>query len=342
MREGNMVKKFGTVLLAALFLATVVFSMNQEAEAARRLRMGSHYVSGYFLNEGFKRINERIKQATNGEIEIVMYENSSLGSYEQMLQEVMRGTLDMQAAWGTPRFNKQFEILATPGLAAGWEQVYKLTGPDSPFTEYLKKIYGEIGVVYIGSLVDTISAVAIRKGKTIKSPYDSSNKECTIRVVDFASSRAWWRAMGYQVASTQFAELFSAMQTGVVDGDMGAGMESTYLRYRDVVSALYEIPNEFWLLDLVVSKKLWDSFDDKTKQIFIDAYEAERESVYQAALASWDDYKQKLIDSGINIVSPNPDEIKFMNQVAFDYAWPEARKVLDGEVLQAIREYLGN
>ncbi|MDR3165396.1 MAG: TRAP transporter substrate-binding protein DctP [Synergistaceae bacterium] len=337
-----MVKKVCSVLLAAFLLATGVFWMNKEAEAARKLRMGSHYVSGYFLNEGFKRINERIKQATNGEIEIVMYENSSLGSYEQMLQEVMRGTLDMQAAWGTPRFNKQFEILATPGLAAGWEQVYKLTSSDSPFTAYLKQIYGEIGTVYIGSLVDSLSAVAIRKAKTIEHPYDKSNKECTIRVVDFAASRAWWKAMGYQIASTQYAELFSAMQTGVVDGDMGAGMESTYLRYRDVVSALYEIPNEFWLLDLVVSKKLWDSLDDKTKQIFIDAFEAERESVYEAAKASWNDYKQKLIDSGIKIVSPTPEEIKFMNQIAFDYAWPEAEKVLDGKALQAIREYLGN
>lgn len=336
-------KKFYALLIATVLFTGMIFTVKEEAEAAKKLRMSSHYPAGYFLNNGFRRIAERVKKETNGEIDITFYEGSSLGSYDQIFQEIMRGTIDIQAAWGTPRFNKKFEIQALPGLAAGFEQIYKLTNPDSPFTQYLKSVYEECGTVYLGSLVDTLACVAIRKGKEVKHPFDTSNKECVIRVVEFTGARKFWAGLGYQIATTQFAELFSAMQTGVIDGDMGAGMESTWLRYRDVTSQLIEYPNGFWLLDFVISKKTWDSFDDKTKEIFIKAYEAERESVYNDAIKSYEDYKKKLQeDGGITIVSPTPEDIKSINEAAYKYAWPEAEKVMGTEVLPAIRAFLGD
>ena len=51
------------------------------------LQNGSHYAAGYFVNNGFSRMNDRIREATNGAVDIKFYESSQLGDYEQVFQK---------------------------------------------------------------------------------------------------------------------------------------------------------------------------------------------------------------------------------------------------------------
>ena len=147
-RRSYLLSVFAVLLMASLFI------VSETAEAAT-YRMGSHYAAGYFVNNGFSRMNDRIREATNGAVDIKFYESSQLGDYEQVFQEVMRGTIDMQAMFPVPRFNKKFEIVVTPGLASGYDELGKLWRRGSPFHKFMEEAYAEIGVVYIGSFVDS-------------------------------------------------------------------------------------------------------------------------------------------------------------------------------------------
>jgi TRAP-type C4-dicarboxylate transport system substrate-binding protein len=324
----------------AMLCITVFLAATGVLEAAQ-YRLGAHYPAGYFCNNGFRRMADKIKEATNGEVDIVLYESGALGSYEQVFQEVMRGTVDMVTNYPTSRFNKKFELVGTPSLANGYDELNKLTQRPSPFHKYLESIYDESGVVFIGSFVDTIGGANVRKGKTIEHPYDTSNKQCQMRVVALTAVRKWWAAMGYQLANVPYAEVFTSMQTGVIDGDSGSGPEGAFLSFGDAMGTFIEYPNYFYLLDFVVSKKAWDSFDDKTKQIIIDAFDAEQEVVFKEAKESYDTYLQKIKDAGKTVLSPTPDDIKVMDETAYEHSWPETAKITGPEVLQAIKEYLG-
>lgn len=69
------------------------------------------------------------------------------------------------ANFPTSRFNPKFEVAYTPSLASGFDEIYKLLDRKSPFHKFMEAAHKECRVVYIGSFVDTIAGVSLRKGK---------------------------------------------------------------------------------------------------------------------------------------------------------------------------------
>jgi TRAP-type C4-dicarboxylate transport system substrate-binding protein len=326
--------------MTAALLVLCAVSFGEAAEAVKKYRLGAHYPAGYFVNNGFRRVAERVKEATNGAVESMLYESSALGSSEQVFQEVMQGTVDMITNYPTSRFSKKFELVATASLANGYEELNKLLQAGSPYHTYMKSIYDEVGVVYIGSFMDSVMCALVRKGKTVKNPYDDSNKEFQMRTLPNGAIRKWWSAMGYQVATIPYAEVFTSLQTGVIDGDSGSGPEGAYTAFGDIAGTCIEYPNSFCPLDFVISKKAWDSFSDAEKDAIVRAFEAEQPIVYEEAKESYGKYLQIMRDNGIEVVSPTAEDIRFMDEIAYRYSWPETEKITGPKVLQDIKTYL--
>jgi len=334
-------KKFIALAVFTIFCWMSLSFVNEAAEAAHKYKLAAHYPAGYYVNNGFHRVADRVKKATNGEVEIVMYESGQLGGYEQAFQEVMRGTIDMTTNFPTSRFNPKFEIAYTPSLASGFDEISKLLDRKSPFHKFMEAAYKECGVVYIGSFVDTIAGASIVKGKTIKNPFDTSNKNCRLRVCAVDSARKWYSAMGYQLATIPYAEVFSSMQTGVIDGDSGSGPEGVYLVFKDVVGSYIEYQNLFFTLDFVISQKAWKSFDAKTQKAIIDAFDAERANVFNDAKKSYVTYLGKMKAEGIKIISPTKAQLAFMDEVAYKNSWPVCEQYTGKQVFNDIKKYMG-
>ena len=334
-------KKRNSMLAVAVVCLMALFVIGDAAEAVQKLKLAAHYPAGYYVNNGFRRVAERIKKDTNGKVDIQIYESGQLGGYEQAFQEVMRGTIDMTTNFPTPRFNKKFEIAGTPSLASGFDELEKLFERKSPYHKFMEAAYKECSVVYIGSFVDTFMGASMRKGKTIANPFDGSNKEFLMRVLPVNAVRKWYSAMGYQLATVPYAEVFSSMQTGVLDGDSGSGPEGVYLAFKDATGSYIEYQNMFVMLDFVISEKAWKSFDDKTKKIVIAAFDAERESVIKEAKKSYNDYLEKMKKEGIKVISPTKAELAYMDEVARKESWPVCIKYTGKQVFDDIQKYLG-
>lgn len=304
-----------------VFMCVVIF--NDAAEAAKTYRFSICFPPDYFVTQGFERVFNKIKADTNGEVQIKIYPSNQLGNYEQAYQEVMRGTIDMAGNYVTPRFNKKFEIASFPYLVSSFDDCRRLVSKNSPYYKLMKKTYEETGVVYLGSFVEAINGLALTKGKEITDPFKPGNKARTVRVEPTAAKRAWYVAAGYQVATVPYAELFTAMQTGIVDGNTGAGTETTYTVLKDVVGSYVQYNNVVALNDFIISKKAWNSFDKKTQQIIINAFEAEVPKNINAAQESHEKYLKLLKDSGIKIYTPTKAEDEVLAKIAYTQVWPK-------------------
>ena len=334
-------KRRNSMLAVAVMCLAAVFAMGDVAEAVQKLKLAAYYPAGYYGNKGYIRVADRIRKATNGQVDIQVYESGQLGGYEQAFQEVMRGTIDMTTNFPTSRFNKKFEIACTPSLANGFDEVFKLFTRGSPYHNFMEAAYKECGVVYIGSFVDTLMGSTMRKGKTIENPFDTSNKQFLMRVLPVNAVRKWFSAMGYQMATVPYAEVFSSLQTGILDGDSGSGPEGVYIAFKDAVGGYIEYLNMFVMLDFVVSEKAWNSFDAKTKKIVSDSFDAEKESVYLEAKKSYNVYLEKLRNEGVKIITPTKAQLDFMDDLARKESWPVCAKYTGQKVLDDIQKYLG-
>ena len=331
-------KLFICMVLGIIFVG---FAMNNSAEAARTLRLASLYPADFYVTQGYYRMAERIKAETNGEIEIQIFPANQLGSYEQAFEEVIRGTIDMAGNYPTTRFNRRFEIGSFPGLVKNFDEFRKMVSMDSPFSKLVKNVYEEAGCTYVGSFTAELMGAQIAKGKDIAEPFVARNKQRTVRVVAVASYRDFYREMGYQITFVPYAEIFSSLQTGVIDGDVGSGPETVYLTNRDVVGSFIQYNNIAATNDLVINTKLWESFDDKTRDIIERAFEAEQDNVYRDARDSHDKYIEEMKTFGIKVVDPTPEESDYMAELAYEKIWPKYYDMFEKEVLDEIVEYVG-
>lgn len=325
------------ILLSLVFgLLFATFTTNGAAEAAKVLRFAMFFPPDYYITKGFYRMAETVKKETNGEIEIKVFPAGQLGSYEQTFQEVMRGTIDMAGNYPTARFNKKFEVGSFPGLTKDFKEFKRLIAKDSPYTKVMKEAYTECGVVYIGSFPEAMMGCAVAKGKDIPDPFVAQSKGRVARVEPIAAKREWYVQMGFQVATVPFAEVFSSLQTGIIDCNTGAGPETSYLTLRDTLGSFVQYNNVVATNDFVVSKKAWDSLDQKTRGIIEKAFEAEVDKVFKDVVDSHNKYIAAMKKDGIKVIDPTEAQKDFMAKLAYEKIWPKYYSLVDKKVFDDI------
>ena len=338
-------KKHLSLLIAAIVILSSSTLFMGTAEAAK-YRLASMYATDNYVVRALTRMADRVRDQTNGEVDIVIYPSDQLGNYENCYQEVMRGTIDMIGNYPSSRFNKKFELGSVPGLTLSDEQAKKLLSKGSPMHKFLEKCYDENGVVYIGSYLDAIMYCNIGKGRKIRDPFAVGDKKgLTVRVVPVAAWRAFYTNMGYSVATIPWAEIFSSLQTGIIDADTGMNTEQAVSSLGEILGAhiQYQGASVVVVNDFCISKKTWNKFDDKTKQVIIDAFEAEREQEWQDAIgAYYRDLETMKTKLGMTIYTPTTEQVKAIREVAVKYCWPEAEKVVGKDIFSEINEFLGN
>ena len=330
-----------SVVTVFLLAAVTIFSLAGGREAAKQtVRLAGIFPPDYYVMKAYYKMVDKIKNRTKGELDIKIFPSNQLGSYDQAFQEVMRGTIEMMGNYATSRFNKKFEIASYPGMVTGFADVAKLIARDSPYHTFLKDAYKECGVVYIGSFVDALMGCAISKRKNVTAPYDTKSKGLVARVAAVEAWRKWYGAMGYQVATVPFAEVFSSMQTGIIDCDTGAGPEAAYATLKDVMGSYIQYNNVFAVNDFIISKSLWDSLDEKTQKIIYEAFDEVVASELNDAENSHKEYIDKMQKAGIKVLTPKPEEQKAMIDIAKKQIWPQFYGVVSKEILDRIEKCL--
>lgn len=329
------------ITIIGFFVMMFVFIGSADA-AVKKVRFSIFHTPDFFLTEAYARIIDKVNEECRDEIEITLYPASQLGGYEQVFQEVMRGTIEMCGNYPTSRFSKKFDMGSMPGLSGSDEDVRRLLLKSSPFTEFMKDTYEkDCKVVYLGSFFEAYMTTAMAKDKEVVAPFTPEvNKKRVIRVVPVPVWREWFLGMGYQIATIPYAEVFSSMQTGIIDGNSGSGPEAAYKTLRDVMGSLVEFNTPFVTNDFVVNKKVWESFSPKVRNSITNAFEGEQEKVFRLGVESHAKYIKAMKDDGIKVISPTPKDVEAMTAVAKDKAWPIAYKAMGKEIFVEIENYL--
>jgi tripartite ATP-independent transporter DctP family solute receptor len=158
----------------------------------------------------------RIKQATNGRLEIQLFPNNQLGSDTDMLSQLRSGAIDLFSLSGL--------ILSTLVPAAS------INGIGFAFKDYAtvwKAMDGKLGA-YVRGEIDKRGLVAMDKmwdngfrqitssTRMIKEPADLKGFKIRVPVSPLWTSM--FQALGASPISINFSEVYSALQTKIAEG----------------------------------------------------------------------------------------------------------------------------
>lgn len=191
-----------SLALSAPVVAATVIKLGHIAEATNPYGMGAD------------KFAEIVKQKSKGDIEVKVFPSSQLGTQKELIEGLIYGTVDMTltgtAELGT--FQPQMALFDMPFLFKDRAHAYRSL--DSVGMEIAKPLEGK-GIKLLGYMENGIRHMT-NNTRPIKTPADM--KGMKIRVMNNKVYVEMMKSLGASPTPMALAELYSAMQAGVVDG----------------------------------------------------------------------------------------------------------------------------
>lgn len=192
---------------ASLLLSTAAFALDA--------RLGHGFTEQHPRGQAMARFAAEVDKASGGQIKIKVFANSSLGSEEKMLQAVQSGTQEFYLGSLVPFSvrKKELQIFDFPFLFANDAEVAKVL--DGPIGQKLLDDLHDTGAVGLSWAGGAFRNVANGK-RPIKKFEDL--KGLKIRVMQSPVAIESFKAMGINATPMAYAEVFTALEIGALDG----------------------------------------------------------------------------------------------------------------------------
>ena len=258
-----MFKRMLVILLIAVAVATISV---QPSLAAVTWKLSHHKPLDSDIGKDMQKLAEDIERVTEGRVKVKVFPAGQLGNSEMAIERTSLGTIDMMLGYPNSELSNALDIYALPGLAIDYEQVAKVYGRGSPFAKHLDKLFAEQDLHVMATYTMPFCGLWFSQlpQKDPKNPNIKHGEK--IRVPGINCFRFPGEAFGYNVASLPFSEVFTALQTGVVDGVYGPSAESAYTSFRDVVKVYIPVnlqPDMFFVL---INKKAFEKLQEKDRK----------------------------------------------------------------------------
>ncbi len=260
--------------LAKIFLAVVLTLVLAVPAFAGPvvLKLGHIAEPVHPYGQGADKFAELVKQKSNGEIEVRVFPSSQLGGQKDLIEGLIYGTVDM-ALTGTAvlgQFQPQISIFDLPFLFQDREHAYKSL--DTVGMELGKPLEAK-GIKLLGYMENGIRHLT-NNVRPVKSPEDM--KDLKIRVMTNKIYIEMMKAMGASPTPIAFAELYSAMQQGTVDGQENPSAHIWTKRFFEVQKYASLTAHAYAPEPMLISMVSWGKLSPEQQKI---VQEAAKEAV---------------------------------------------------------------
>jgi tripartite ATP-independent transporter DctP family solute receptor len=260
---------------------------------------------------GAKKFAELIEQKSGGKIKVRVYAGGTLGGEQQVASAMQGGTIEasmMAPAQLVGNF-KDFLVLDFPfAFANEREADIVLDGPLGRKLLEPMPARGLVGLVYMeqGYRSITNSKRPIQKLEDIQG--------LKIRTILNPLYIDMLNALGANAVPMPFPELYTALETGTVDGQENPYSTVEASKFDEVQKYFSNTRHIYNSQLLLVSKKFWDQLSDEEKKIFEDAAVETRDYQRKVAREMDEKSRQTLVKNGMQINDIAPEEIARMRE----------------------------
>jgi TRAP-type transport system periplasmic protein len=203
-----------TILAGAAITGASVLSRRANA-AEFDLKYGNDLPAGHPINKRAAEACDAIRAATNGRVNIQIFPNSQLGGSTDMLSQVRSGALDIFTV-GSPLANL-IPVSAIPSIAFAFQNFDGVwAAVDGDLGAHIRQQIGTIGLIGFDKMWDNGFRQITTSNKPINEPNDLKGLKLRVPVSPLFTSM--FRALGTSPTAINFVEVYTALQTKVVDG----------------------------------------------------------------------------------------------------------------------------
>ena len=286
------------------------------------LRAADIHPDGYPTIEGVKLMGKLVEERTGGRIKIQMFHSRQLGEEKDTLEQTRFGVIDFTRVNTAPLNNL---VLAT--LVVGLPFLFRDTAHmqkvmDGPIGDDIGKDTASHGLVTL-AYYDSGARCFYTKPRPVQEP--EALKGLKVRVQQSDMWVALMRAFGANATPLPFGEVYSAIQTGVVDG--AENNVPTYFTSRHFEVAKFYTKTEHSLSPeiLAMSKRSYDKLAKPDQEIIRAAAKESVPHMRKLWVAMEEEALAKITAGGAQVVEADKAAYARLTQPVYDQFVKDAK-----------------
>ena len=285
---------------------------------------------------------DKVRERTNGDVDITVYPAESLGPYDQTFEETMRGTIEFGFNAIPATKDARLEAGTLPGLVGDFDQVEKFLSSDGTVFKTTDAALDDLNVKLLGWIFGG-HANLVFAGEPEPGYADPAiAKKATIRVPSsVASYGELIKALNYKTASLNGSEVYSSLQTGIIDGTIGQSNAFVLSGYSDVVKTIVDMKVMISPDSIFINKDLFESMPAEYQQII-----QEEADILTSTMIKYQADQEKVIEEelgklGITVIHLTPEERALVEGVVVAKVWPFFEERISKEFVDSLKAEFG-
>lgn len=300
------------------------------SDGAVELVLGHNLSEAHVTSQALTSFAENVEEASDGRITVKIFPNGQLGSETEVLEQLMAGVGDLTrvSAPGLATYADGYHAFGLPFIFEDTEHYYA-TMDSAGMREFFNSTQdsGFVGLTYYTSGARSFYTVAT----PIREPGELRGMK--IRVQDMRSQTDMVTALGGTPVVMAFGDIYTALQTGIIDGAESNETVLTLSKHGEVTK-VFSLTEHTMIPDmLLISSKTWERLSQDDRDILVEAAIASTEEHKVA----WEDSIEAAVEEaegmGVTFVE-DVDKKAFQEATASmvgDYAeeYPGVQDILD-------------
>lgn len=262
------------------------------------------------VSQAMVYMGDRLKEISGGKMELEIYPSGQLGSEQQCVELLQIGSLAITKVSSAvlEGFTEEFKVLGIPYLFRSKEHIFKMED-----NEIGREILDSLEPFWLRGLCfyDAGARSFYTIDRPIHTPDDLAGLK--IRVMKSIISMETVKALGGSPTPISWGELYTALQSGVVDGAEN-NPPSFYTSHHYEVCKYYSLDEHTMVPDvLLIGLRVWEGLDEQEREWL---QQAANESVIEQRrlwALSEKESLEKVKAAGVEIIYP--DKAPFAERV---------------------------
>lgn len=277
-----------------------------------------------------------VEEASNGRIEIDVYSGAQLGDDTKATEACRQGELEIVSTSTAPLVGliPQLAVFDIPFLFENGEQADAVL--DGAIGEQLNKLLADKGLINLAwnenGFRDLTNSV-----RPVYTPDDL--KGLKIRTMENKYHLEAWKALGASPTPMSWAEVFTALQQGTIDGQENP-IPNFYSAHIQEVNKYITCTNHVYSpLMLLCSKQVFDSYDAETQQILRTAAKAYAQAERKLNREQTEILKKKLVEEGCTVIDLTPEQRQMYVDKTMS-VWKSVEKKAGSDIINQLKDVL--
>ncbi|MEQ8291273.1 MAG: TRAP transporter substrate-binding protein DctP [Roseovarius sp.] len=279
-----------------------------------------------------------VEEGTGGEVQVDVFYQNELGSQAEVFDLFVAGDIDMMINWPITAYDERLGVLFTPYMVTSWEEAFEAYKPGGWVNNMLVGIYDDLGLKFFGPWPEGFNGIASADKYAMT---EEEAADLKIRVPAMFPMAESVQALGYQTATIDWSEVFTAIQTGVVDGDGANIIYWDYEYFRDVLDYYNQTKMQFVTGVIAMNNDSFQSLSEEHQKVVQDAALTVMEEAFEQAQERDQYYIEQAKEAGMEYIEPSDEELAAMAKKVREKVWPLMEERIGSEIMDTIRENAG-